>query len=117
MKLIKKIGEKEVKEPTHIDTFIDYGTSFCSDKREENEDYARWVLNNFRLPAQSKMAFEQFMRPFKLFCEYEGKKYRVIGASRLGDVWLTADFSKEHGYDHRVCVDNCSKWAKDQTKG
>tara|TARA_R110000764_G_scaffold82715_1_gene163104 strand:+ start:144 stop:485 length:342 start_codon:yes stop_codon:yes gene_type:complete len=112
MQLTKKIGEEEVKEPTHIDNFIDYGTSFSSKKRSENEDYARWVLNHFRLSAQCKMAFNQFMEPFKLFCEFEGKKYRVIGASRLGDVWLTADFSKEHGYDHRVCVDDCVNWSK-----
>lgn len=112
MELIKKIGEVETKAPAHVDDFIDYGTSFSSDKREEHEDYARWVLNHFRQPAICKMAFAPFMKPFKLFCDYKGEKYRVIGASRLGDVWLTSDFSKENGYEHRVCVDECSNWSK-----
>ena len=107
-----KIGEEEVKEPTHVDDFIGYGSNICSDKNPDNEDYARWVLNHFRLSAMCKNAFEEFMRPFKLFCEYKGEKYRVIGASRLGDIWLASDFKKAHGYDHRVCVDECSNWSK-----
>lgn len=29
-------------------------------------------------------------------------RYRVIGCSRLGDVWLSANHHREFGYDHRV---------------
>ena len=112
MSLTKKIGEEEAKNPTHVDEFIEYGSDICSKDRAANEDYARWVLNHFRLSAICKNAFSEFMKPFRLFCEYRGVKYRVIGASRLGDIWLTSDFTKEHGYEHRVCVDDCSSWNK-----
>ena len=110
--LTQEIGAQEVKEPTHVDNFIDYGTMFRNACKEENEAYARWVLNYFRHSAILKSAFYPFMREHKLFCEYEGKKYRVIGASRMGDVWLAKDFKLETGYDLRVCVDNLSKWSK-----
>jgi hypothetical protein len=50
------------------------------------------------------------MKQHELFCEYEGKRYRVTGASRLGDVWLSADFAREYGYELRVDVEKCSVW-------
>jgi hypothetical protein len=88
----------------HIDEFIDdYST----------DPYATWVLNHFRLPAILKSKFDEFMKGHKLFCVYEGKKYRCIGASRLGDVWLTSKFDRESGYEHRVDVEMCSEWSKD----
>lgn len=104
---------KEEKEPMHIDRFIDYGTSITKSGREENEDYARWMFNHWRLPAITRMAFDQFMSEHKLFCEFEGEKWRVTGASRLGDVWLTKNFDQDCGYQRRVMVEDCSKWSKD----
>jgi hypothetical protein len=89
----------------HVDDFID--THFTK------EPYARWVLNHFRLPAALKNDFEKFMKEHKLFCMYEGKKYRVTGASRLGDIWLSEDFNKDHGYNKRVDAANCSGWSPD----
>ena len=81
----------------HIDDFIDYG-SMRSDG-PENEKYARWVLNYFRMSAILQGDFAEFMKPHKLFCIFNGKKYRVTGASRLGDIWLTSDFSASCGYE------------------
>jgi hypothetical protein len=45
------------------------------------------------------------MKQFKLFVDYEGETWRVIGASSLGDIWLTIDFSRENVYDRRVDPD------------
>ncbi|CAL9958017.1 hypothetical protein VPHD148_0029 [Vibrio phage D148] len=104
--------EEEKKPPMHIDRFIDFGTSITKRGREENEDYARWMFNHWRLPAITRMAFEPFMKEHKLFCEYEGEKYRVTGASRLGDVWITQNFEQDCGYQKRVLVEECSKWSK-----
>lgn len=98
---------------THIDEFIDYGTSITEGSREENEDYARWLFNHWRLPAITRSAFEPFMKDYKLFCEFEDEKWRVTGASRLGDVWLTKNFEQDCGYQRRVAVDDCSKWSRD----
>jgi hypothetical protein len=86
----------------HVDEFID--TQFCKHK------YARWMLNYFRLPAALKNDFSEFMEPYQLFCEYEGKRYRCTGASRLGDVWLAHDYERHTGYDLRVDVAKCTNW-------
>lgn len=86
---------------THVDDFV-------SDYKQDA--YARWVLLHFRLPATQQNRFWQFMKEHKLFCTYEGARYRCIGASRLGDVWLTSDFSRENGYEKRVDVSKCEDW-------
>ena len=86
----------------HVDEFID--------EEFGKHRYARWVLNHFRLPAVLKMDFEEYMGPHKLFCVHGGTRYRCTGASRLGDVWLTADFDRHTGYELRVNVDECDNW-------
>ena len=92
---------KRHKEPRHIDDFIaDY----------KSDDYAAWVFMYFRLPAIYHSRFEKFMTDHKLFCTFEGKRWRVTGASRLGDVWLAENFNRDCGYDRRVDVDLCSEW-------
>ena len=87
----------------HIDDFIDGG--FNKNK------YARWVFNHFRLPAALQMDFAEFMEGHKLFCTWHGARYRVTGASRMGDVWLAVSHSRFQGYDHRVDVADCSAWS------
>lgn len=95
-----------------VNDFIDHGTSIIN--RPEGEDYARFVLNFFRMPATLQFAFEPFyLEQYKLFCVYKGEKHRVIGASRLGDIWLTKDFTQNHGYLLRVDLSECSNWSKD----
>jgi len=108
--LTKDINEESGDEPKHVDDFIYYGTSGLSNS-PEGEDYARFVLNHFRAGAMYRCATDKFMKDFKLFCEYRGKKYRVTGASRLGDVWLHSDFERDSGYTDRVGVTACSKWS------
>ena len=92
-------------EPTHVDQFIDKLTT------DPQEIYAAWVLCYFRLPAILKDKFREFMKDKRLFCTFEGKRWRVVGASRLGDVWLKGDGPENAFYDRRVCVDHCSEWA------
>lgn len=92
-----------------VDDFIYWG----SGKKIPNETYARWVLHHYRLPAFLRISFEDFINRYKLFCVYQGKKYRVTGASRLGDIWLSLDPNKEDGYDLRVGVHECSEWTEE----
>lgn len=48
----------------------------------------------------------------KLFCTHNGIRYRVTGASRLSDIYLTQDF-ESCGYEQRgVDVDECSDWSE-----
>lgn len=85
-------------EPRHVDDFIDDPTS---------DPYAASWFESFRRPAVSKMRGPDTR---KLFATYQGSRYRVTGCSRLGDVWLSADFGREMGYERRVDVDACSNW-------
>ena len=85
----------------HVDDFIDDPTS---------DPYAAKWFESFRRPAVDKF---REPNPDKLFATYEGARYRVVGCSRLGDVWLTTDVSRENGYDKRVDVDKCSMFSAD----
>lgn len=89
----------------HVDEFV----SFPPD--DDAGRYAAWCLMLFRLPAVMKIAFGKWADKYKLFCTYEGKRWRVTGASRLGDVWLAEDFAREDGYDKRVDLAECKDWS------
>lgn len=90
---------------THVDDFIDDPST---------DRYAAAWFEAFRRPAWDKLK-EPDTR--KLFATYKGKRYRVIGCSRLGDVWLTSDFSRENGYEHRIDVADCSDWSPEPSGG
>lgn len=90
---------------THIDDWID--SPRCKD---DGERYAKFVFWYFRYPAWAKMAFHEWMKSHKLFCTYDGERFRCTGASRMGDVWLARDFERETGYDLRVDVAKCEQW-------
>ena len=89
----------------HVDEFID---------DYQSDPYARWMLMHFRMPAEMQLAFRPFTKNHKLFCTHQGQRYRCTGASRLGDVWLAADFSRDTGYDLRVDIAECSEWSPDE---
>lgn len=95
---------KKKAEPTHVDDWIE-------DYTETKElAYAKWFLFLKRLPVTLQVNFHEYIKDYKLFATWKGKRYRVTGASRLGDVWLAKDFDRENGYDHRVDVDELSAW-------
>lgn len=98
-------AQKE-SDMVHIDDFID---DFIK-RKTPGEKYARWIFLHFRLPAVLQIDFGPFMKEHKLFCTYKGERYRCIGASRLGDIWLTKNFEAESGYDLRPAVNDCSDW-------
>lgn len=94
----------------HVDEFID---------RHGGDKYARWVLALFRFPVALCLDFREWAAPFKLFCTYKGKRYRVTGCSRMGDLYLHPDFSRdpwgpgspyqEPGF-RGADVEECSDW-------
>lgn len=83
----------------HVDDFIDDPSS---------DAYAASWFESFRRPAVDKMDAPDHR---KLFATWHGRRYRVTGCSRLGDVWLHPDFSMAVSYKHRVNVDDCSGWS------
>lgn len=97
---------------THVDTFID--TTFPGDETDTGRLYAATVLNTMRFGAMLQQVCKTF-NPTRLFCTYEGKRYKVVGASRLGDVWLTDDFTSTQ-YTKRVDIGKCSSWSDNEGK-
>jgi len=93
---------------THVDDFID--KPVISSPENRGRRYAQFFLNWKRMPAYVKNNFAEFYGDIKLFCTHKGKRFRCTGASRMGDVWLTEDFTRDIGYDLRVDVDECSDW-------
>lgn len=91
----------------HVDSFI------CRFTEDETEIYAAFCLMLFRLPAVEKCKFTEYVKQYSLFCIHEDTKYRVTGASRLGDIWLAKDHTRTVGYDKRVNVEDCSNWSKE----
>lgn len=90
---------------THVDDWLD--SVFV---KTHDEDYAKFVLEMHRWPAWKQMRYRQWILQHKLFCTYQGQRYRVTGASRLGDIWLTTDFERGSGNVLRVSLDECNNW-------
>ena len=90
----------------HVDDFI-----FQHHATGSDEAYAAFFLSFARLPAYQRMMWDRWINQFQLFCTHKNKRYRVTGASRLGDIWLTQNFEQDTGYDLRVDVDTCSNWS------
>lgn len=103
--MIIDIDAEENEEFKHIDDWLDTPTF-----SDEGETYAKFVLDYKRMPAWKISAYYKWMGQFKLFCTYEGERYRCTGASRMGDVWLAKDHNRENGYDKRVDINACSAW-------
>ena len=103
-----------IEEHDHVDTFIDLGTHQFDYNTPEHdlELYARWWLSLRRLPASAYYDFKPIISKDKLFCTWNGRRMRVTGASRLGDIWLTRNFKNDTGYQERVQYSECSEWNK-----
>lgn len=91
----------------HIDDWID-----SKDKKSEIELLAKAWFILYRLPAFKQMVMRPIIDHTILLCDYEGKEYRIIGCSRMGDIWLKQDISKTNGYDKRVDIDCISNLRK-----
>ena len=82
-----------------------------TEKTDENEKKVFEFLD-FRTREEYWQMKNKHLAPkFDVFCIYENKKYKITGASRMGDVWLSKDFNRELGYDLRVDIDNCSTFS------
>ena len=92
----------------HVDDFINMPASHWVEDKEVR--YATWILSKFRLCETLQAAWQEFYEGRQLYCTYKGKRFRVTGASRLGDIWLHSDFTVDCGYEHRVDVAECSAW-------
>ena len=88
----------------HVDDWLDAPAT------DDAEKMAKEFLEHCRRPAIN-MDWK-WIEANPLFCTYKGERFRCIGASRLGDVWLTRHFERGNGYDLRIDVADCSDWSK-----
>jgi len=91
------VGTNPVAEPKHCDDYIDDETAPAA---------LREYLRVARSPAHG--AFEE-SHP-KLFADYKGSRYRVVMASRMGDVGITPNLRAESGYSARVAVEDLTNF-------
>lgn len=96
--------------PTHVDDWLERIMPHTAEGNP-GEVYARWWLEQRRYKASAEALYLPITQNFLLFCDYGGQRWRVTGASRLGDVWLAKDPHREGGYDKRVDVTLCSGWS------
>lgn len=92
---------------THIYEWLDHPELLTTEGERKV-----WEFLNFRtLPAWEQMQDPDRLKGLSVFCEYEGTKYKITGASRMGDIWLATDFEQIHGYDERVMIDLCKNFS------
>lgn len=80
-----------VEDIKHCDDYIDDPSA---------PECLRAFLSHTRSPAHGMHLGE---KP-PLFATYGGRRYRVVMASRLGDVGITTNLEANHGYEKRVSV-------------
>lgn len=104
--------------PFTVQDFIVYGTRLADvgtplTDDPGDESYARFVLLMHDVPATLSFDIENHRNEFKLYCTYNGERNKVIGVSRLGDVFLASDLNAT-SYDKRVPVSQCSQFSKEK---
>ena len=70
----------------------------------------RTFLDHARAPAHGSLRDQP--KP-KLFATHNGRRVRVVMASRFGDVGITSNLTAEYGYDRRVAVNLLSDFSAD----
>lgn len=91
-------------EPLHVYDWLDQPAA------DENERLAKEWLEQFVKPAHAKD--HDWLDARALVCKYRGEIYRCVGASRMGDVWLTSKITSPDGYEKRVSVEELSDWMR-----
>jgi hypothetical protein len=82
----------------------------------ENERKVKRFLDFRTRSAMFQYKNEDKIKGLKCYCYYNNEKYRIVGASRLGDVWLCSTDSAEYDidfptYTNRVDIEDCSNFS------
>lgn len=90
-------------EYVHVDDWMNEPSD-----SEDLQKVKDW-FKEFRKPAIESS--HKITEASRVLCTYEGKQWHCIGASRMGDVWLTQNMDSKYGYEVRVNVNECSDWS------
>jgi len=90
---------------------MELAVKHCDEYTDDEQAPAplRKFLERARSPAHG--ALDPSTYPV-LFADYKGVRVRVLMASRLGDVGITADLKNDYGYDARVWVADLSNFSE-----
>lgn len=101
MSLVKKKG-------------VDEGPRYC-DYYIHDYDYPLalryWLLVN-RVPASDRSVLVEKHGEPVCFADHEGKRVRLVMASRFGDVGITSNLQAENGYEQRVMLQALSNFSE-----
>lgn len=89
-----------MSEPKHCDDYIDDPSA---------PEVLRRYLARARSPVHGRLSRDPYPT---LFATYEGKRYRVTVASRMGDVGITRYIDKSAGYEKRVFVEQLTDFSE-----
>lgn len=115
---MSKRGKEDVlskNESTKSPGFLD-GHKHCDDHIHDLSlpKCVRKFLLLHRLPATDQTLLDEEiektelyarLKPNPVLCHMENRWYRVVMASRLGDVGITTHLERKHGYDSRLFID------------
>jgi len=106
-KVVERVENKtprdNSKRPRHCDDYIqDFAAPRC----------LRFFLLVQRMPALDAMLCRAVGVMPKLFATYEGRRVRVVMASRIGDVGITGKLDAEDGYERRVMVSDLTNFGE-----
>jgi hypothetical protein len=89
---------------------MEANVNHCDDyiEDEAQPECLRKFIEHVRSPAHGSMRDDP--RP-QLFADYEGRRVRVVFASRLGDLGITSNLKAENGYEKRVFVSDLSNFS------
>ncbi len=87
-----------MSEPKHCDDYID---------DESAHPALRAFLERARSPGHGMLSSAPYP---KLFADHDGKRVRVVIASRMGDVGITGRLDAEIGYAMRVNVEDLTNF-------
>jgi hypothetical protein len=68
----------------------------------------RRYLKRARSPAHGLMSTDPFPR---LFADYDGRRVRIVMASRMGHVGITSNLQVEYGYEEGVFMEDLSHFS------
>lgn len=111
---LQKVEEKVLAfpEPTsdnHVDMWLDDVMKGIN--ASTGERYARAFLELCRMPAWKRSVYSVLTDRISIQAEYKNKKYDVVGASRMGDIWIKDPRSVTRSfYDLRVLPNELSHW-------
>jgi hypothetical protein len=84
----------------HCDDYIDDPST---------PDPLRKYLARARMPGHGMLTLDEYPR---LFANHQGKRVRVVMASRFGDVGITSKLDQEFGYEIRVTIDQLDTFSE-----